>query len=163
MSFQVFFEATWFVFLDEEAKIQVMQSVELVERERRLRSAFHDYSFVVFPMSKAYESFLKKFLHTLGLIDRNQYEHRDFRIGRSLNPDLPPRLHDEQWLFDDLAAACTPQLGRRLWDIWIECRNQVFHYFPDEKRNITLDQAERMLHLLDEGMRDAFSCVKRRG
>lgn len=161
MSFQSLFDATWYVFLEDEAKILVTQSVELVERERRLNSLFHDYSFVVFPMAKAYESFLKKFLYTLGLIDRAQYEHREFRIGRSLNPDIPARYQNEQWVYDTLSSACSPELGRRLWDAWLTCRNHLFHYFPEEKSNITLAQAEKLLHLMDDAMRDAFDCVKR--
>ncbi len=163
MSFQSLFDATWYVFLEDEAKILVTQSVELVERERRMNSLFHDYSFVVFPMAKAYESFLKKFLYTIGLIDRLQYEHRQFRIGRSLNPDIPNRFRDNQWYYGDLSNACGEELARRLWDAWIECRNHLFHYFPDEKKNVTLDQSEGLLHKMDEAMRDAFSCVKRRG
>lgn len=162
MSFQSLFEATWYVFLEDEAKILVTQSVELVERERRMRSSYHDYSFVVFSMSKAYESFLKKFLYSIGLINRQQYEHRQFRIGRSLNPDLPRRFHDDQWLYDDLAMACGQELARRLWDTWIICRNHLFHYFPEEKSQISLDQAEALLHKMDEAMSDAFSCIKKR-
>jgi hypothetical protein len=162
MSFQSLFDATWFVFLEDEAKVLVTQSVELVERERRMRSQFHDYSFVVFPMAKAYESFLKKFLYTIGLIDRGQYEHRQFRIGRSLNPDIPKRFRDHEWVYGNLSAACSDELSRNLWDAWLTCRNHLFHYFPEEKSNITLDQAEKLLHQMDDVMSGAFLCVKRR-
>lgn len=161
MSFQAFFEATWYVFLEDEAKTQIMQSVELVEREHRMDSKFHDYAFVVFPMAKAYESFLKKFFYTIGLIDRNQYEHRQFRIGRSLNPDIPRRYQGEDWLFGNLSHACGEEISRRLWDTWLECRNHLFHYYPDEKTQITLSQAEALLHQMNTSMRDALLCVKR--
>ncbi len=163
MSFESLFDATWFVFLEDEAKLLVTLSVELVERERRMKSVFHDYSFVVFPMAKAYESFLKKFIYSIGLIDRAQYEHRQFRIGRSLNPDLPPRYRNEEWLFDNLSAACGVELGRELWNAWLNCRNHLFHYFPDQKSNISLPQAEALLHEMDTAMRGAFQCIKRQG
>ena len=162
MSFRTFFDAGWYVFVEDEAKILVTQSVELVEREQRLRSEFHDYSFVVFPMAKAYESFLKKFLFTIGLIDRNQYEHRQFRIGRSLNPDIPVRHRNEFWLYEELAGACGPELARRLWDNWLDSRNHLFHYFPEVKSNITLSQAEDLMTKLSQAMSEALLCVNKR-
>ena len=160
MEFAEFFDATWYTILEEEAQVLVTQSVELIQREERLHSSFHDYSFLVFPMAKAYESFLKKFLFTLGFIDRNQYEHRQFRIGRSLNPDIPHRHRDEFWLYDNLVSACGPETAHELWDTWLTGRNHIFHYFPDEKSNITLEQAGRLLILMSNTMEKACACVK---
>ncbi len=158
MSFQAFFQAPWFTFLEEEATILVTESVELVERELRMNSSFHDYSFVVFPMAKAYESFLKKFLYSIGLIDKERYGHRQFRIGSSLNPDIPPRHRDEYWLYDNVSASCGEELARELWDAWLTCRNHLFHYFPEVKSNITLEEAQRLLFLMDSAMRSAYAC-----
>ncbi len=162
MSFQSFFHASWFEFLEDEGKVLVTQSVELVERESRLNSSFHDYSFLVFPMAKAYESFLKKLLFAMGLIDRNQYEGKQFRIGRSLNPDIPSRHRDEYWLYDNVAGLCGGELARDLWNTWLSCRNHIFHYFPEEKSNISLSDAQKLLRMMDTSMDAAFMCMSRK-
>lgn len=162
MSFQSFFHTTWYAFLENQGKLLVTQSVELIEREERLHSSFHDYSFIVFPMAKAYEGFLKKFLFESGLIDRNQYEGKQFRIGRSLNPDVSPRHRDEYWLFDDVERICGVKISRDLWQAWLACRNHLFHYFPEERSNITLKKSDELLRMMDSCMTEALACMVRK-
>lgn len=152
------FSATWFDFLEVEARELATLSVELLERETRLSSAYQDYGFVVFPMSKAYESFLKKYFYTLGLIDQEQYNHRQFRIGKALNPDVSYRQRDEYWLFDDISASCSQDLARYLWETWLKCRNHIFHYFPDFRASISLEQARELLVMMHSAMTQALEC-----
>lgn len=143
---------SWFGLLEKEAQDLVAQSYELYDREERLKSSLHDYSFVVFPMAKAYEGFLKQFLYKVGFIDRAQYEHRQFRIGRSLNPDVSFRHKDEYWLYDDVAGLCGEQTARALWDTWIDARNHLFHYFPDTRYSVDLKQAKELLERMGQMM-----------
>ena len=90
-------ESGWYHYLEHSMRDLVDQSVILLERERGFKKiVFHDYSYVVFPAAKAYEGFIKQFLLDSGLLIASQYESRHFRIGKSLNPDLPERYRDEE-------------------------------------------------------------------
>jgi hypothetical protein len=151
-------DSNWFHFLEAEGQALVLQSIELYERELRLHSTISDYSFVVFPMAKAYEGFLKKFMYSVGMIDKNRYEHRQFRIGRSLNPDVSYHQRDESWLFDDISEMCSPDLARSLWDAWIEARNHLFHYFPDQRYTVSIGQAGALLRMMSDVMEQALAC-----
>lgn len=162
MGFQDFKTSAWYSFLEPQAQTLVLQTHELVDREKRLRSSFDDYAFILFPMAKAYESFLKKFVFEMGLIDRNQYEGKQFRIGRSLNPDVSLHQRDEFWLFDNIVASCGEKTARELWDTWLVCRNHLFHYFPQEKSTISFDKALSLLEMMNSVMEEALACSKHR-
>jgi len=58
--FELFFTQSWYLQMQTWERELVRTSVELFAREERMHSFFADYSFVVFPMSKAYEGFLKQ-------------------------------------------------------------------------------------------------------
>lgn len=113
---------------------------------------FHDYAFLVFPAAKAFEGFLKYLLFELHIISKERYQSRDLRIGRSLNPDLPPRLRNEEWYFDDLARLCSPEVARGIWDLWLEGRNHLFHYFPTDRYTINYHQAVELIQRIIEVM-----------
>ncbi|PWU23764.1 hypothetical protein C5B42_01915 [Candidatus Cerribacteria bacterium 'Amazon FNV 2010 28 9'] len=155
-----FTHARWYMFMTPQERTLADLSSELFDREERLHSSYADYSFVVFPLSKAYEGFLKEFLFHLKLIDATEYAHREFRIGRSLNPDIPVRHQDEYWLYGKLVATCGEELSRKLWNIWLEARNHLFHYFPDAQHNISLAQAKELLLKLSTTMEEACACLK---
>jgi len=142
----------WFIFLSDWQKKLVELALELYENESKLKHNYCDYSFIIFPMSKAYEGFLKKWLFSLRLINQKVYEGKRFRIGRALNPDLPHRLRDEYWLYDDIVKRCGPDSGRFIWDTWLQCRNQVFHFFPKGKGSFTLKEARERLDMVIEAM-----------
>lgn len=151
----------WFKVLSEEQQRLIMVSVQLYEREySQPEHTFADYSFVVFPMSKAYEGFLKDRLYELHLIKKSSYEGRRFRIGKALNPDISENAKDEYWLYDDLAKMCGQEMARELWDSWLVCRNQVFHYFPTQTNAITLETAGKYLLKLGLSMKSFFECRK---
>lgn len=151
----------WFLSLEPTQQIMVKQTLELYDRELRLDSNLHDYSFLVFPMSKAYEGFLKKYLLDMDLITQSVYEGKRFRIGRALNPDVYHDQRDKYWLYDDLSQACGEELARQLWETWLQCRNRVFHYFPLHQNVLDLDTAEEYLLILMTTMEKAFYCKVR--
>ena len=127
-----------------------------------LKSQFTDYSFVVFPMAKAYEGFLKKFLYDMNLIDESELKNKHFRIGRALNPSLKSYLQDEKWVYDDVARTCGLQVAKQLWKVWTECRNHMFHYsyhWPNQQElGLTLEVAGEKLDQLSLAMQQAVSC-----
>ena len=103
-------------------------------------SGFNDYSFVVAPVSKAYEGFLKDFFLKIGLINNYQHQSDRFRVGKVLNPSLRYKRFS---IFQKLTEI-SPQgaeLAEILWTAWKQGRNKVFHYFPGETRTINKSEA----------------------
>lgn len=122
-----------------------------------------DYSFVVFPAAKAYEGFLKRYLYESGLIERKVYLSRRFRIGRALNPDIARAHRDKHWHYDDLTRLCGETTARQMWQAWLECRNHLFHFFPDEAHHaseITCDEARARLDQLAQAVQAAQACFR---
>ena len=118
---------------------------------------FHDYSFVVFPAAKAYEGFLKKLFLDLKFINEDDYYGKHFRIGKALNPTLPKEIRNEHWVYKKVTDCCGGKdLADKLWDTWRVSRNLVFHWFPDEKKAITLSEAGERVNLIIEAMDMAF-------
>jgi hypothetical protein len=150
--------AQWFNNLDQMQQQLAELSFELLEREKKLDSKLFDYSFILFPISKAYEGYLKTFLFQLGLISEQVYMGRKFRIGRALNPDMNERFRDQWWLYDDLSNRCSEEMARKIWDAWIACRNHIFHYFPAEKNQFSIQEIENRMNLLIEVFESMYQC-----
>lgn len=151
-------DKAWFKLLEPDQQQSVVLSFELLEREKKLSTNFSDYSFVLFPITKTYEGFLKKFLLDMNLISEDVYWGRKFRIGRALNPDISIGQRDQWWLYDDVEAICGSDLAKRLWEAWLECRNHVFHYFPGHVNELSLQQVEQKLNLLTDLFELAWQC-----
>lgn len=148
----------WFQDLPKAQQQLVRLSVELLDREKRMHTNFPDYSFVIFPIAKAYEGFIKNFFYRRGLISHETFRGKRFRVGRSLNPDIAQHYQDDWWLYDDLSKMCGATVARQLWDAWIECRNHVFHYFPESQTEYSLLEIEKKVLLLLDVMAYASEC-----
>jgi hypothetical protein len=157
-AFRAFFTQQWYHFLDEYQRALVRTTVELVSREERLHSAFDDYAFLVFPMAKAYEGFLKKYFFSIGLLSRHVFEGKHFRIGRALNPDIQPQRRDELWLYGRVVQSCGRETADALWNVWLTCRNQVFHDFVLQRQVITFQAACQRLEHIAHAMEMAMQC-----
>lgn len=145
-------QANWYQYLDVYQQELVEVSFSLVQKKNALAD-LKDFSFIVFPMAKAYEGFLKKVFHDLGLISQETYQGRRFRIGRALNPDIRNHQRDEDWLYDDVEAKFGKEVARQLWDTWLLCRNRVFHYFTSEKSSLNFDEALKKIEMLIDSMK----------
>ena len=149
----------WFEYLAEGQKDLVKEAYELIAREESAKNKFHDYSFAVFPMAKAYEGFLKKFFLETSLIDQKTYDGDRFRIGKALNPDLPQRFRGRWWLYGPMEERCgSEQVPRELWRAWRECRNRLFHFFPKHKHFINFLEAKQRVGQIKRAMEAALSC-----
>ena len=136
----------WWEYIGHDLQELMLQGFDLF-RVSNVLDTYHDYSFIVFPMSKAYEGFLKKIFLDMQFIDAAEYEGTRFRIGKALNPSLDPKARDEQWVYGKLSKYCGGvALPNQLWDAWRECRNLVFHWFPKDSRDITREEAGEKLH-----------------
>ncbi len=147
-------------FFSPEAREHCRDTLELIEwlTLPSNRPEVHDFSFIVFPVAKTYEGFLRDYFYQAGLIDKRDYEGKYFRIGRSFNPDLPQRLRDEEWIYDDVANLCSPEVARQLWKAWIEGRNHLFHYYPHGRYCLTYEQAVERSWMLIQAMESALQC-----
>lgn len=148
----------WFEQIPDRPRHLLILALDLHEREQAQTSDLYDYSYVVFPAAKAYEGFLKYYFFTQGLITKKTYEGKRFRIGRALNPDLHPNGQDEYWLYDDISKRCGAEVARELWDTWLTCRNQVFHFFPNKENPLSLDQARLKLEQVLSTLRVLILC-----
>lgn len=142
--------------MEEPMRDLVKESYVMLDREKNNGDKLHDYSFVVFPMAKAYEGFLKKLFFDLGLINKRQYGGDRFRVGKSLNPNLPVR-YQWDWVYNALISRCKgEQTPQNLWQVWKNARNRIFHYFPSHHEFITLMEAEQLITEISTAMEQAL-------
>ncbi len=134
----------WYDYLEEDLRELLAESFQLISAVESWSDHFHDYSFIVFPAAKAYEGFLKKMFFDLKFIGENEYFGTHFRIGKALNPQLEPRFREKESVYDKLINLTNGEnfLADMLWDTWKNCRNLIFHWFPDEKRAINFEEAK---------------------
>lgn len=150
----------WWDYLEHDLQELLKTSSLLMQSVDGWGEELHDYSFVVFPASKAYEGFLKKLFLDLGFIDRKTYYGKRFRVGKALNPSLEEKFRDES-VYDRLVDYCGgKELADKLWDTWKTCRNTLFHWFPDEVKAITFDEAKEKVGKIVDSIDAAFEGCK---
>jgi hypothetical protein len=109
----------------------------------------NDYSFLVSPISKAYEGYLKDFFLKTRIINQYDYESDRFRVGKTLNPSLRYKRFS---IYQKLANLNEEGevLAEKLWTAWKYGRNEIFHYFPNKLKYLSRQEAEdRIAMLLD--------------
>ncbi|MBX4206028.1 hypothetical protein KW795_02420 [Candidatus Microgenomates bacterium] len=154
----------WWGYLENDLRELVQESLLLLDifKERQKSNtdgdSFHDFSFIVFPIAKAYEGFLKKLFFDLDFITHDDYYGSRFRIGRALNPSLDEKYKDESVYEKLVRQSGDKSLADKLWITWKDSRNLVFHWFPDEKRAINLTEAnvkiEQVLNAIDTAFKE---------
>ena len=144
----------WWNYVEEDLQELLKEAVLLAgifgQRQKRLDSKpeFDDYAFIVFPAAKAYEGFLKKVFLNLNFIAKDDYYGKRFRIGKALNPSLEKKYRKES-VYDKLVDYCKGEdVASTLWNTWKESRNLIFHWFPDEKRVITFEEAKERIVMI---------------
>ncbi|MFA6250573.1 MAG: hypothetical protein WC686_03670 [Candidatus Shapirobacteria bacterium] len=141
----VFTSAQKFVSPPQKKLLTDIQTIS----SRLHQDSISDYSFLVSPIAKAYEGFLKDFFLKLGIIDQYNYHSDRFRVGKTLNPSLRYKRFS---IFQKLADLDEEgeALAETLWDAWKYGRNEIFHYFPHNLKNITSGEAyERIVQILN--------------
>lgn len=113
-----------------------------------------DFSYLVFPFAKLYEGFLKKLFLDAKIISDREYKSDHFRIGKVLSPNMVRRLGDRS-AYRQISDRYGAELAARLWYIWKEGRNLVFHYFPHNYRSLTRMAAVELVNQLVSSMREA--------
>ena len=133
----------WWEGMDDGIIDLLNESRILIENVPLWTEKFIDYSFIVFPAAKAYEGFLKKVFLDRGFITSEDYYGKHFRIGKALNPSLEPKYRAES-VYDKVTDFCGGErsLADRMWETWKNCRNMIFHFFPNEKNAVSFEEAK---------------------
>jgi hypothetical protein len=153
----------WFGRLDHDLTELLVQSFKLLTTTEKWSEEFHDYSFIVFPAAKAYEGYLKKIFFELRLITEEDYLGRRFRIGRALNPELERELRKREGVYDKIVELGGVSTADTLWNAWRRCRNTIFHWFPEEKRAISREEAQMRVAEIVAAMDVAHKLLPRSG
>lgn len=125
----------------------LLTDVELVLERLKKFDHISDYSFLVAPISKAYEGYLKDFFLQLKVIDQYSYDSDRFRVGKTLNPSLRYKRFSVFQKLSDLEIR-GEEIAEMLWDAWKHGRNEIFHYFPGKTHQLTREEAEERIHLV---------------
>lgn len=148
-------------YLDQDHRALIQDGEHLLDLVREEDKSTSDFSYLVFPVSKAYEGFLKKLFMDTGVIDEKDYYGDEVRIGRILSPNFRkanPQLFNKICLRDSAAENSQGQdLADRLWEAWHVGRNRVFHYFPHNFRRLNYNEALEIMHLVISQMEEAVS------
>lgn len=144
LSSHMFKEAKAFL-ADNQSKL--VSDVEIILSRLTLSDHINDYSFVVSPMAKAYEGYLKDFFLKLNIISDYDYESDRFRVGKTLNPSLRYKRFSVYQRLTEFHEK-GEELAEILWDAWKYGRNEIFHYFPGNLKNLTRQEAEERISLL---------------
>jgi hypothetical protein len=165
---------SWWGYIEEDLQELLVSSEFLVNVVKGWggdlpggKQVFHDYSFVVFPAAKAYEGFLKKMFLDLKFITEEDYYGKKFRIGKALNPYIDKKYKNRNSVYDKLVNFCESlpaqtgkDLADTLWDAWVQGRNLVFHWFPNEKRAVSFVDAQSKISIIINAMDKCFKGCK---
>ncbi len=146
--------ALW-AYLSDDLKGLLVDGELLVAHAEDTPHKVSDFSYLVFPFSKAYEGFLKKLFLDLRLIKEDEFYGDEIRIGRILNPHF---MDDHGNVFQKLCSSNENQedFANRLWELWHRGRNRVFHYFPHNFRKLSYDEALGIIEDLLDAMEDTI-------
>ena len=133
-------------YLSSEQKGLVEDGELLVEYAHKMPHGISDYSYLVFPFSKAYEGFLKKLFLDMHLMRPEDYYGEDIRIGKILNPHF---IKEHGSVYNRVCKGVAENgeniVAERLWKTWKKGRNLVFHYFPHNFRRLSYEEAKEII------------------
>ncbi len=134
-------------YLTDDIKGLIIDGELLVKHAEQGRRKVSDFSYLVFPFSKAYEGYLKRLFLDLDLIQEDEYYGEEIRIGRLLNPHYKKSSKN---VFSRLCGSAKEgqAMAERMWNVWRRGRNQVFHYFPHNFRKLSYKEAGEIIEEL---------------
>lgn len=126
---------------------ELLTDAQTILKKVEIKDNINDYSFLVAPIAKSYEGFVKDFFLKLKVISIEEYEGDRFRVGKTLNPSLRYKRFS---VFQKLANYNEKgeELAEILWDAWKFGRNEIFHYFPNNYKGLSRDESEERIVLL---------------
>lgn len=153
---QIFAEVQKYLFSPEQKNLCADVAIILSCLQKNHIS---DYSFLVSPVSKAYEGYLKDFFIKTGVIDQYAYKSDRFRVGKTLNPSLRYKRFSIYQKLIDLDEK-GEELAETLWTAWKYGRNEIFHYFPGSIRQLDRTEAENRIVLVFKAIIESGKFLK---
>ena len=153
--------STLWGYLEPDLQGLISDGEILLDTAETNKGKVSDFSYLVFPFSKAYEGFLKTLFHDLGFISDEDFNGKRFRIGKALNPSLENHLREKEGVYDKLVSFCQgSELADTLWETWKKARNLLFHWFPNERNAINFEEARVRINIILDTMDLAFKECK---
>jgi len=144
-------------YLSSEQRGLVEDGELLVEQAHKMPHGVSDYSYLVFPFSKAYEGFLKKLFLDMQLMRPEDYYGDDIRIGKILNPHF---VKEHGSVYNKVCRGAVKNgenlVAEKLWNTWKKGRNLVFHYFPHNFRRLSYTEAKEIIEDVIDSMNFAM-------
>ena len=130
-------------------QLGLVEDLELILNRLGEADHINDYSFLVAPAAKCYEGYLKDFFLKIGIMTKTEYAGERYRVGKTLNPSLRYTKFSVYRKLTDIHEK-GEGLAEILWDAWKYGRNEIFHYFPQNLKKLTREEAEeRIQKILD--------------
>ncbi|MCX7997185.1 MAG: hypothetical protein N2691_05555 [Patescibacteria group bacterium] len=117
--------------------------------------SFKDYSFLVFPFSKAYEGYLKQIFLDVGFISHLDYVSDHFRVGKMLSPNLREK-NGERSIYTQIERSISAEFADEVWSTWKLHRNEILHYYPHNLKAITFQTADYVAKKILQTMQNAY-------
>jgi hypothetical protein len=140
-------------YLSPEQQGLVQDGELLMDQAHKMPHGVTDYSYLVFPFSKAYEGFLKKLFLDMKLMRPEDYYGEDIRIGKILNPHF---TKEHGSVYNRVCRGVNEngenKVAARLWNTWKKGRNLVFHYFPHNFRRLSYEEAKGIIEEVIDSM-----------
>ncbi len=134
-------------YLSSEGNSLIDEGIHLIDEAEKHMGSFRDFSFVVFPFAKSYEGFLKQIFYDLGFISGLEYRSRHFRIGKVMSPNLQRRLRNKS-IYGKICNKVGCELSDLIWNAWKEGRNEIFHFYTNGVKSISLQEAKQKSKML---------------
>src|SRR3990167_5021584 len=153
-------ESQFWLYLSQGQKDLLNESLYLMDDIIRDHAyQFKYYSFLVFPFAKAYEGFLKQIFKDNGLISRLDYISDHLRLGKLMSPNLIIKLGDKS-LYKKIHEGYSQELAERVWNVWKNGRNQIFHYFPHNLKAISFSDSRGICMEILRTMEETYNKLK---
>lgn len=154
MDYLISKESSFWIYLSQGQQDLVEEGLYLMDDVIKDQAfQFKDYSFLVFPFAKAYEGFLKKIFRDKKLISRLDYISDHLRLGKLMSPNLIGKLGEDS-LYLKIKNQYSQELADKVWNVWKNGRNQIFHYFPHNTKAIAFSEARgiclNIIHTMEE-------------
>ncbi|MCS7093166.1 MAG: hypothetical protein NZL96_01905 [Patescibacteria group bacterium] len=157
LKFLVFKTSDFWFYLSKPQRDLINEGIYLMnEVIKDCAYHFHDYSFLVFPFSKAFEGFLKQLFKDAKFISHLDYISDHLRLGKLMSPNLVTKL-GERSLYKKMTDRLGDKIANQVWECWRVGRNQVFHYYPHNLKALTFSQAQKIVDQILKTMELLFS------
>lgn len=156
MDYLVDKESSFWSYLSQGQKDLLEEGLYLMDDIIRDQAyQFKDYSFLVFPFAKANEGFLKQIFRDKKLISRLDYISDHLRLGKLMSPNLVGKLGQDS-LYVKIENQYSRDLADKIWNVWRNGRNQIFHYFPHNIKAINFSEARGICMQILRTMEEVF-------